>query len=140
MLIPGVVVSLILLGVIIRFALSPRTDRLVKRAALIALGAIGLAILVCMIMALTAPEAVVEEEVFAGLPLAEPVAAGISPNRVYLLILGSVMLALIGFIVFLALREQAKTAGRKLWKKMNRKTGSKKKPRQLTAAKKTAKK
>jgi multisubunit Na+/H+ antiporter MnhB subunit len=127
MIVPGVIASLILLGVIIRFALSPRTDRLVKRAALIALGAIGLAILACMIMVIAGPEAVVEEEVFAGLPLAEPVATGISPYRIYLLVLGSAMLALIGLIIFLALREKAKTAGRKLLGKMNRKEGSKKK-------------
>jgi hypothetical protein len=96
MIILGVMVSLLLLGVIIRFAFSPQTDKLVKRAAIIALGAIGLAIAVCMIMMITGPEAVMEEEVFAGLPLAEPVTAGISSNRVYILVLGSLMLALIG--------------------------------------------
>jgi hypothetical protein len=108
MLILGVIASLILLAAIIRFALSPQTDRLVKRAAIIALGVIGLAIVACLIAVVAGPEAVVEEEVFAGLPLAEPVVAGISPNRIYMLILGSVMLALIGFIIFLALGEKKK--------------------------------
>jgi hypothetical protein len=108
MIILGIIVSILLLGVIIRFALSPQTDKLVKRAALIALGAIGLAILACLIAVIAGPKAVVEEEVFAGLPLAEPVAVGISPNRISMLILGFIMLALIGFIIVLGLREKKK--------------------------------
>jgi hypothetical protein len=108
MIILGVMVSLLFLGMIIRFALSPQTDKPVKRAAIIALGIIGLAILACLIAVIAGPKAMVEEEVFSGLPLEEPVAIGISPNRIPMLILGFIMLALIGIIIVLALREKKK--------------------------------
>jgi hypothetical protein len=113
MIILGVIASLILLGVIIRFALSPQTDKLVKRVAIIALGAIGLAIMACLMAVIVGPKAAAEEEVFDGLPLAEPVATGIGSNRISMLVLGSIMLALIGLIIFLALREKKKIAGPK---------------------------
>jgi low temperature requirement protein LtrA len=107
MIIVGVVVSIALLTVIIRFALSPKTEKPVKRAALIALGAICLAIVACLIMALTGPTAVEEEEVFAGLPLAEPVAVA-DPERVYMLAAGFILLLFVGLIIFLSLREEKK--------------------------------
>jgi multisubunit Na+/H+ antiporter MnhF subunit len=108
MIIVGAIVSLALLAVIIRFALSPRTDRLVKRAALIALAAIGLAIVVCLALVIAGPRAEEEEEVFAGLPLAEPVAAAGNPNRMYLLVLGIIMLLFVGLVIVLSLREEKK--------------------------------
>jgi multisubunit Na+/H+ antiporter MnhF subunit len=107
MIILGVIVSIALLAVIIRFALSPQTDKLVKRAALIALGAISLAIVACLVLLITGPKAVEEEEVFAGLPLAEPVAVA-NPNRVYMLVVGFIMLLFVGLIIFLSLREEKK--------------------------------
>jgi preprotein translocase subunit YajC len=107
MVILGTIVSLVLLVTIIRFALSPQTDRLVKRAALIALAAIALALVVCLVMVITGPDAVEEEEVFAGLPLAETVAVA-NPNRTYMLILGLIMLLLVGLVIFLSLREEKK--------------------------------
>jgi low temperature requirement protein LtrA len=105
MIILGVIVSLALLAVIIRFALSPKTGKPVKRAALIALGAIGLALVACLIMIIAGPRATEEEEVFAGLPLAEPVAA-VDSNRAYMLALGVIMLLFVGLIIVLSLREE----------------------------------
>jgi hypothetical protein len=138
MIILGVIVSILFLGMLIRLVLSPGTDRLLKRAALIALGAIGLAIIACLIVAIAGFKEPETEEVFVGFPLSEP-EADVNSGRAYTLVVGSIMLALIGFIILLALREKAKTAGRKLWGKMNRKEGGRKKTRRLISAKKTAK-
>jgi formate hydrogenlyase subunit 3/multisubunit Na+/H+ antiporter MnhD subunit len=112
MIIVGILASLALLAVIIRFALSPQTDRLIKRAARIALAAIALAIIACLILVIAAPGAEEEEEVFAGLPLAEPVVAAVDPNRVYMLIVGAIMLLFVGLIIFLSLREEKKKRSR----------------------------
>jgi amino acid permease len=107
MVILGAIVSIVLLAAIIRFALSPQTDRLVKWAALIALAAIALALVVCLVMVIAGPGAVEEEEVFAGLPLAEPVAVP-NPNKAYMLILGLVLLLFVGLVIFLSLRDEKK--------------------------------
>jgi tellurite resistance protein TehA-like permease len=107
MIIVGAIVSLALLAMIIRFALSPTTEKPVRRAALIALGAIGLAIVACLVMALTGPQAVEEEEVFAGLPLAEPVAVA-DPKRAFMLAAGFILLLFVGLIIFLSLRDEKK--------------------------------
>jgi low temperature requirement protein LtrA len=107
MIIFGAIVSLALLAVIIRFALSPQTEKPVKRAALIALAAIGLTIVVCLVMVITGPKTTEEAEVFAGLPLAESVAVANS-GRVYMLLLGVIMLLFVGLIIFLSLREEKK--------------------------------
>ncbi|MFP3041228.1 hypothetical protein LQZ19_05340 [Treponema primitia] len=103
MVIVGILVSLALLGVIIRFALSKQSEKLVKRAAVIALAVIGLAIIVCLILIITGPKQVEEEPVFSGLPLAEPVQVADS-NVVYALIFGIIMLLFLGLIIFLSIR------------------------------------
>jgi protein-S-isoprenylcysteine O-methyltransferase Ste14 len=107
MIIVAAVISLALLAVIIRFALSPQTDKLVKRAALIALGAICLAIVVCLVMVFVGPKKVEEEVVFSGLPLAEPVAV-VNTNKLYMLALGGILLLFVGLIILLSLREEKK--------------------------------
>jgi multisubunit Na+/H+ antiporter MnhB subunit len=107
MIIIGAIISIALLVVIIRFALSPQTDKPVKRAALIALGAIALAIVACLVMVITGPKATEDEAVFADLPLAEPVAV-VDSNRIYMLTLGVIMLLFVGLIIFLSLREEKK--------------------------------
>lgn len=107
MIIVGIIVSLALLAVIIRFALSPRTDKPVKLAAIIALGAIGLAIVACLIIVITGPKATEEEAVFTDFLPAEPAAAGKSGSA-YLLAVGFIMLLFVGLIIFLSLREEKK--------------------------------
>jgi formate hydrogenlyase subunit 3/multisubunit Na+/H+ antiporter MnhD subunit len=107
MIILGAIVSLALLAVIIRFALSPQTDRLVKRAAIIALALIGLALVACLVIVFTGPKATEEAEVFAGLPLAESVTV-VNSGRIYMLLLGFVMLLLVGLIILLSLRDEKK--------------------------------
>jgi multisubunit Na+/H+ antiporter MnhB subunit len=107
MIIAGAIVSIGLLVVIIRFALSPQTEKPVKRAALIALGAICLTIVACLVMVLAGPKATEEETVFAGLPLAESVEV-VDSGRIYMALLGIVMLLFVGLIIFLSLREERK--------------------------------
>jgi hypothetical protein len=107
MIIVGVLVSLALLGVIVRFALSPKTEKPVKRAAVIALAVISLAIIVCLIMIVSGPGVVEEEPVFSGLPLAEPVQVA-DPNTIYILIFGIIMLLFLGLIIFFAIKDKKK--------------------------------
>jgi hypothetical protein len=111
MIIAAALVSLILLAVIIRFALSPQTDKLVKRVAVIALGAIGLALLACLAVILSrfGGEETAAEDLIPGLPLAEPSAAA-GPDGIYMLIFGFVLLLFIGLIIFLSMREKKKLA------------------------------
>jgi hypothetical protein len=107
MIIAGVFVSLALLGVIIRFALSKKTEKPVKRAAVIALAAISLAIIVCLIMIASGSGAVEEEPVFSGLPLAEPVQA-VSSNTGYIMVFGIIILLFLGLIIFFAMKDKKK--------------------------------
>lgn len=96
---------MVLLGVIIRFALSKQTDKLVKRAAIIALAVIGLALIVCVIAIVAGPKTVEEESVFTGFSLEEPVQVT-NPATVYALIFGVIMALFVGLIIFLAVREK----------------------------------
>jgi hypothetical protein len=105
MLVVGILVSVILLGVIIRFALSKQTDKLVKRAAVIALAVIGVAIGICLIVIAAGPKAVKEEPVFTGFSLEES-APVTNPATVYALIFGVILVLFMGFIIFLSLKEK----------------------------------
>jgi amino acid transporter len=107
MIIVGVIISLALLGVIVRFALSKKTEKLVKWAAIIALAAISLAIIVCLIMIVSGPGAVEEEPVFSGLPLAEPVQT-VDSDAVFFLVFGIIMLLFLGFIIFFSMKDKKK--------------------------------
>jgi hypothetical protein len=107
MLVVGILASLVLLGVIIRFALSKQTDKWVKRAAISALAVIGLAIVICLVVIAAGPKAVEEEPVFMGLGLAEP-APVTNPNTVFALIFGVILALFVGFIIFLSLKEKKK--------------------------------
>jgi amino acid transporter len=107
MLIVGILISVIILGLLIRMALSKQSEKPLKLAAIIALGLIALSVIICLIMIFAGPAAEEEEEVFAGLPLAEPVQVS-NPNGVYILLFGVLLLLFLGLIIFLSLREQKK--------------------------------
>ncbi|MDR2739635.1 MAG: hypothetical protein LBB68_07370 [Treponema sp.] len=107
MIIVGIFVSLALLGVIIRFALSKETEKPVKRAAVIALAVISLAIIVCLIMIVSGPGVVEEEPVFSGFPLAEPVQAANS-NTWYIMGFGIIILLFLGLIIFFSMKDKKK--------------------------------
>ncbi|GHV81196.1 hypothetical protein AGMMS49944_29870 [Spirochaetia bacterium] len=105
MIVVGILVSLVLLVVIIRFALSKQTDKLVKRAAVIALAVISVAIVICVIMIVSGPKAVEEEPVFAGFSPVEA-APVTNPASVYALIFGVILVLFVGFIIYLAMRDK----------------------------------
>jgi hypothetical protein len=107
MIVVGILVSLVLLVVISRIALSKKTDKPVKRAAIIALSAIGLASAICTIAVAAGPKAVEDDPIFAGLSLEGPVRAA-NPYTVYALIFGILMVLVIGLIIFLSLRKREK--------------------------------
>ena len=102
-----IILSLGLLGVIIYFAVSPNSSRLLRLSAIIALGAIGLALIICGIIILIGPGE--DEDI-----ISFPVFPDISPptkkiNNVSDIIILVVFLALISFVVYRAVKEQKKT-------------------------------
>ena len=103
-----IILSLGLLGVIIYFAVSPKSSRLLRLSAIIALGVIGLALIICGIIILIGPAE--DEDV-----ISFPVFPDISPpvkkiNNVSDIIILAVLLLFVGFVMFRAMKEQKKTA------------------------------
>jgi hypothetical protein len=105
----GILASLILLIVIIRFALSGKAEKPVKQAAVIALAVIGIAVVICLAVIARGPAAPAEEPLFAG-PFPEETAPVTNPAMVYALIFGAVLVLFIALIIFLALRKKKKNA------------------------------
>jgi cytochrome bd-type quinol oxidase subunit 2 len=108
MIVVGILASLVFLVVIARFALSKTANKPVRRAALAALAAIGLAVAVCLIVIVAAPQAAEEEPVFAGLFPAEP-APAIDPRKVFALLSGAALLVFLGAVIFRSLRNEKKS-------------------------------
>jgi heme A synthase len=105
-------IALGFLGVIVYFALSKESSRIVRLAALIALGAVILSVLVCGIIVLLSlgggGEPVMPD--FLATEQPEP------PAKTSTFVMAVVMVFLLlflGMVVFLSLREQRKTAERK---------------------------
>jgi amino acid transporter len=102
------------LGVIIYFALSKESPRIVRRAALIALGAVILSVLVCGIIVILGlgegGEAPVMPD-FLATDQPEPPA---TTNTFVLVVVILFLLIFLGIIVVLSLREQRKTGERKM--------------------------
>jgi hypothetical protein len=107
MIIVGIFVSLAMLVAIIRFALSKKTEKLVRLASIIALGLIALAVVFCLILIAMGPKEVEDEAAFTALSPAAPAAAA-NTGAVYFLIFGIVVVLFLGFIIFMALRDQKK--------------------------------
>jgi drug/metabolite transporter (DMT)-like permease len=103
MIVVGILASLVLLVVIMRFAISKQTDKPVKRAAIIALAVIGVAIGICLIVIAAGPKTVEEEPIFAGLSPEEP-APVTNPATVYALIAGVIMMLFVGLIIFRSIK------------------------------------
>jgi cytochrome bd-type quinol oxidase subunit 2 len=97
--------ALLFLGFIVYLALSKKSSRMVRLAALIALAVIILAITVCMIIIFSAQEAGADAgpvDFVTGEP-----AASVS-NNFNIIILAIFVLALLGAVIILSLREQRK--------------------------------
>jgi heme A synthase len=105
-------IALGFLGAIVYFALSKESSRIVRLAALIALGAVILSVLVCGIIVLLSlgggEEPVVTDFLVAEAP--EPPAK----TNTFILVIGMLFLLLfLAMVVFLSLKEQRKTEERK---------------------------
>jgi cbb3-type cytochrome oxidase subunit 3 len=102
--------SVLLLGVIIYFALSPKSSKILRTAALGALGAIILSIVICVIIILTGTGSAAEEPVMPDFFAEEaPPAPG---NFLVLFLLAVFLLAFLGGVVFLSLRERKRQQDR----------------------------
>ena len=102
-----IILSLGLLGVIIYFAVSPKSSRLLKLSALIALGVIGLSIAICVIFLIKGPSqdpAAISLPVFQDTPTA-PAKKGNVPAVLFFV---AVLLGIVGLIV-IAVRREKKT-------------------------------
>ena len=101
-----IILSVGLLGVIIYFAVSPKSSRLLRLSSLIALGLIGLSLGVCGIFLIRGPG---EEAADAFVPVFQETSSpskssNAGPIVAFLVIFAAIM----ALIVFLALRDQRK--------------------------------
>ncbi|MDR2029231.1 MAG: hypothetical protein LBP93_06815 [Treponema sp.] len=101
------------LGIIIYFALSKESSRVVRLAALIALGAVILSVLVCGIIVILGPGESGEEPVMPDFLATEQPEAPAATNTFVLVIVILFLLLFLGMVVFLSLKEQRKTGERK---------------------------
>jgi uncharacterized membrane protein len=106
-------IALGFLGVIVYFALSKESSRVVRLAALIALGAVILSVLVCGIIVLLSLGGGGEEPVAPDFLVAERPEAPAKTDTFVMVIVLLFLLLFLGLVVFLSLKEQRKTAERK---------------------------
>ena len=102
-----IILSLGLLGGIIHFAISPKSSKLLRLAALIALGVIALSLVICGILIIIGPKEDPDAalfQVFQDMPTQPQ-----SRNIFDLVILG-IILAVVSLVILKALRDQRKSA------------------------------
>jgi ABC-type lipoprotein release transport system permease subunit len=99
-------VSIVLLGVIIYLALSPKSAKMVRLAALCALGAIMLSVIICVIIIFAGMGGAEEEPVMPDFLTAEAPVPATQGNPIAIILLAVFMLAFLGIIVFLSMRER----------------------------------
>ncbi|MDR0732327.1 MAG: hypothetical protein LBF63_11710 [Treponema sp.] len=98
--------SVLLLGVIVYFALSPRSSKGLRLAALGALGAIMLSVVICAVIIIAGRETAGGEPVMPDFLAAEapqPPAAG---NSFAVFLLAAFLLAFLGVVIFLSMKER----------------------------------
>jgi heme A synthase len=103
--------SVILLGVIVYFALSPRSSKSLRLAALIALGAIMLSIVICGIIIFAGLGAAAKEPVMPDFLAPEAPAPAPQGNWFALFLLAIFLLAFMGVVAFLSMRERKRREG-----------------------------
>ena len=102
-----IILSAGLLGLIIYFAVSPKSSRLLKLAAVVALGLIGLSIAICGFFLIRGPSE-------GNDPLPLPVFQDASPkpvknnNVIVMLVFLAVLLFILGASIYVSLRDQKK--------------------------------
>jgi hypothetical protein len=97
--------SLVLLGLIVYYALSPRSSRILRFSALGALGAIMLSIVICVIV-IFAGTGGNDEPVMPDFFAAEPLQPAPRANFFVLFLLALFLLAFLGIVIFIAMRER----------------------------------
>jgi amino acid transporter len=97
--------SVVLLGVIVYFALSRQSSRILRFSALAALGAIILSVLICVIIIFANTEFAAEEPVMPDFLAAEapPAPRG---NFLVLFLLAFFIIVFLGVVIFLSLKER----------------------------------
>jgi CDP-diglyceride synthetase len=98
--------SAALLGMIIYFALSPKSSKPLRTAALGALGAIILSVLICIIIIFFGSKNTAKEPVMPDFFAPEAPPAAPQGNIFILLLLALFLLTFLGGVVFLTLRER----------------------------------
>jgi hypothetical protein len=98
--------SMLLLGVIIYFALSPKSSKILRLTALGALGAIILSIVICAVIIITGMESTAKTPVMPDFFAEEAQPAAASANFLVLFFLAVFLLAFLGGVVLLSLRER----------------------------------
>jgi ABC-type phosphate transport system permease subunit len=104
--------SVLLLGCIVYFALSPGSSRTLRLAAVGALGASILAVLICVIILVAGMDRSAAEPVMPDFFNAEPPPAA-EGNGAALLVVAAVLLAFLGTVVVLSLRERRRQESRR---------------------------
>jgi uncharacterized membrane protein len=106
-------IALVFLGLIVYFALSKKSSRIVRLAALAALGAVILSVLVCGVILALSLEGGGGEPLMPDFLAVEEPDPPSKTNTFVLIVVMLLLLAFLGIVVFLSLREQRKTAERK---------------------------
>ena len=101
------IVSVGLLGMIIYFAFAPGSSRLLKLVAVIALGVITLALMICGIMILVGPKEQVETAPFPN-PFTDGGQQASEGIRILDIIIFLVIMAIMGLVLFKAYKDQKK--------------------------------
>jgi hypothetical protein len=97
--------SVILLGLIVYYALSPRSSKILRLSALGALGAIMLSIVICVIIIFAGPGGN-DEPVMPDFFAAEPIQDAPKDDFTFLVLPAVLLLAFLGTVIFFAMRER----------------------------------
>jgi len=106
MLVVLAILSVALLGLIIYFAVSSRSSRLLKLSALIALGLIGLSVLICGVFLFIGPSQKASDLVLPAFLEEGPKAR--SGNLMALVVFLITVLFIVSLIIFIPMREKRK--------------------------------
>jgi nitric oxide reductase large subunit len=104
--------AVVFLGMRVYFALSGSTPRIVRIAALIALGAVILSVLVCGIIIMLSLGEGSSEPAMPEFLIQEQAAPPVKSNLLPMAILAVFLLSFLALVVFLSLREQRKSLQR----------------------------
>ena len=107
MLVVGIILSLGLLGLIIYFAISRKSSRRLKFAAIIALACIGVSLIICGYFIIRGPGA---DKAALPFPALVDGPAPVKQRNIADLIILAVLVAVVGVVIFISLRDKRKKA------------------------------